>query len=332
MCMMPCEKANMRWIVYDLINVAQIHNKTIPSSDVLSNDTLHQLQTLANQHEFSLAYNASEPIRTLLPSDQKSLFLHSIQSTPSLCPPQTTKLPTNPTLRQFTGAIAGSTLASQILSALNSTITSPSHSPRLTLQLGAYASYLSFFGLAGLTSLPLPSSSSADSTNFNGIPDYASTMVFELITNTSVGRTTYPSLNDVSVRFLFHNGTASNTSAPQAYPLFGQSSTVLSWADFSAGMSKFAIGSQSAWCSACGNSTGVCASNAASTAPSDSSGSEKNSSGGISTAVAGVIGAMVTLAVVLGVEGLIMLIGGLRVASKKRLAASQNGTVDAKNG
>ncbi len=64
MCMMPCEKANMRWIVYDLINVAQIHNKTIPSSDVLSNDTLHQLQTLANQHEFSLAYNASEPIRT----------------------------------------------------------------------------------------------------------------------------------------------------------------------------------------------------------------------------------------------------------------------------
>lgn len=76
----------------------------------------------------------------------------------------------------------------------------------------------------------------------------------------------------------------------------------------------------------------MCASNAASTAPSDSSGSEKNSSGGISTAVAGVIGAMVTLAVVLGVEGLIMLIGGLRVASKKRLAASQNGTVDAKNG
>jgi len=183
-----------------------------------------------------------------------------------------------------------------------------------------------------LTSLPLPSSSSVDSTDFNGIPDYASTMVFELVTNTSVTPTSYPSPNDVSVRFLFHNGTASNTSAPQAYPLFGQSSTALSWADFSAGLSKFAIGSQSAWCSACGNSTGVCASNSASTAPDSKDCSKKHSSGEISKPVAGVIGAMVTLAIVLGVEGLIMLIGGLRVASKKRLAASQKGTVEVKSG
>ena len=96
-------------------------------------------------------------------------------------------------------------------------------------------------------------------------------------------------------------------------------------------MSKFAIGSQSAWCSACGNNTGVCAS----TAPSSNDGSkkhEKHGSGGISNPVAGVIGAMVTLAVVLGVEGLIMLIGGLRLASKKRLAASEGGTMEAKKG
>lgn len=161
-------------------------------------------------------------------------------------------------------------------------------------------------------------------------------MVFELVTNTTVTPASYPSPDDISVRFLFHNGTASNTSVPQAYPLFGQSSTVLSWADFSAGMSKFAIGSQSAWCSACGNSTGGCASTAASTAPSSSSDSENHgknhSSDGVSKPVAGVIGAIVTLAVVLGVEGLILLIGGLRVASKKRLATSQDGIVEAKKG
>lgn len=96
-------------------------------------------------------------------------------------------------------------------------------------------------------------------------------------------------------------------------------------------MSKFAIGSQSAWCSACGNSTGVCAS----TAPSSNDGSEKHekhSSDGLSKPVAGVIGAMVTLAVVLGVEGLIMLVGGLRLASKKRLAGSKNEALDAKSG
>ena len=42
----------------------------------------------------------------------------------------------------------------------------------------------------------------------------------------------------------------------------------------------------------------------------------------MSNAVAGVIGAMVTLAVVLLVEGLILLLGGLRLVSKKRLAGS----------
>lgn len=231
----------------------------------------------------------------------------------------------------LSGAIAGSTLASQILSALNTTLTSPSHSPRLTLELGAYASFFSFFGLANLTSIPL-SSSSAGSTNFNGIADYASAMVFELVTNASVTDSAYPSPDEVSVRFLFHNGTVSDSSAPQAYPLFGQSSTLLSWNDFTAGMKRFAIGDQRDWCAACGNSTGVCALSAASSAPSGSSGSSNNSSGGISKAVAGVIGAMVTLAVVLGIEGLILLIGGLRIASKKRLASTQHGVAEAKNG
>lgn len=76
----------------------------------------------------------------------------------------------------------------------------------------------------------------------------------------------------------------------------------------------------------------MCASNSASTAPDSKDCSKKHSSGEISKPVAGVIGAMVTLAIVLGVEGLIMLIGGLRVASKKRLAASQKGTVEVKSG
>ena len=39
--------------------------------------------------------------------------------------------------------------------------------------------------------------------------------------------------------------------------------------------------------------------------------------GGMSTAVAGVVGAMVTLAVILGVEALVMLVAGLRLVSRK---------------
>ena len=51
--------------VYDLINVAEIHNASIPSSNVLTNSTLHQLLTLANEHEYGLAYNASDDTRAI---------------------------------------------------------------------------------------------------------------------------------------------------------------------------------------------------------------------------------------------------------------------------
>ncbi len=76
----------MRCIVYDIIHVAEIHNKTIPSPNLLTNDTLHQLQTLASEHEFSLAYNASEPIRTFLPSPRTPFILQPNQprTAPSL--------------------------------------------------------------------------------------------------------------------------------------------------------------------------------------------------------------------------------------------------------
>lgn len=85
-------------------------------------------------------------------------------------------------------------------------------------------------------------------------------------------------------------------------------------------MNKFAIGSQAEWCKACGNSTGVCASSTL-TSPSSGGKSGSTGSGGVSRPVAGVIGAMVTLAVVLGVEGMIMLVAELRLVSKRRLGA-----------
>lgn len=86
------------------------------------------------------------------------------------------------------------------------------------------------------------------------------------------------------------------------------------------GMDAFAVGSQSQWCEACGNSTGVCASPESNPGPVvGGSGSGSGGSGGVSKAVAGVIGAMVTLAVILGVEGLVMLVAGLRLVRKNRV-------------
>ncbi len=272
-------------IVYDLINVATIHNTTINSSSLLTPEVLLQLRTRADQHEFGLAYNATDPIR----------------------------------------AIAGATLAAQILQGLNETVYSTS-APKLNVQFGAYASFLSFFGLSQLTSV---------SVNFTGLVNYASSMAFELVTNATVDSSSYPTPDEISVRFMFSNGTAATTGGLTAYPLFGQSETTLSWSDFSAEMAKIAIGDQATWCNACGNTTGACASStstssgsgaSSSSSATPSSSSDSSGDSGISTAVGGVIGAMVTLAVVLGIEALILLVGGMRVVRKTSLAASHVGS------
>ena len=272
-------------VVFDLLNVAEIHNATIPSSDLLTNNTLFQLRTLADSHEFNLAYNSSDSIR----------------------------------------AIAGATFAAQVVQALNTTITSSGKADKITVQFGAYNSFQSFFGLTNLTSLP-----GDNGAQFFGVPDYASTMTFELFTTAPA--TPYPAVSDLQIRFLFHNGTTGNTSTPQPYPLFGSSNTAMSWTDFVKGMNKFAVGSQSQWCSACGNTTGVCASQSSTSGslkPSDAATDDSGSGNGISPAVGGVIGAMVTLAVILLFEALIMLLTGLRLVRKNQnrsTTASPNGT------
>lgn len=269
------------YTIWDLLNVASIHNA---SATIPDEDTMNQLRYLADQHEFGLAYNASEPIR----------------------------------------AITGSIIAAEVVDALNGTITGKGKS-KLNIQFGAYAGMLSFFGLANLTNV---------NSDFYGVPDYASSLVWELVTNATVNSTSWPSNDEIFVRFFFHNGTASNISEPVEYALFNSNSSPLSWNDFVTGMGKFSIPDQASWCQACGNTTGVCSAdylNANGGGSSSSSASSSNSkpssgSGDISKAVAGVIGAMVTLAVILLVEGAIILLGGFRLVSKKRLAAPSSPT------
>ena len=264
-------------LVWDLLNVASIHNSSnaFPSSELYTPQTELQARTLADNHEWNLAYNVSDPIR----------------------------------------AISGASLAGQVLQALNTTITGAGKS-KLNIQFGAYAGFQSFFGLAQLPQV---------NADFYGVPDYASTMTFELFTNRPASP--FPAASDINVRFLFHNGTTSPSSEPKPFPLFGQQETAIPWATFADNMNKFAIGSQPQWCQACGNSTGICASASPSSGPTAAPSSQAGaSSGGMTKAVAGVIGAMVTLAVILGIEALVMVIAGLRLVSKKRLGGHGAGT------
>ena len=205
----------MTLVVFDLLNVASIDNTTFDPSDTLSPTDLFQLRTLADNHEFNLAFNASESVR----------------------------------------AIQGAVLAGQILAGLNATITSAGRQ-KVQVQFGAYASFLSFFGLANLTDA---------SSDFFGLPDYASVMVFELFTNDTTtntdcgsASTTFPAETDLNVRFLFHNRTSSASDPLVAFPLFDQSATVLSWANFQTGMGKIAITTKEQFCSECGSESPGC--------------------------------------------------------------------------
>ncbi|KAE8354575.1 histidine phosphatase superfamily [Aspergillus coremiiformis] len=208
-------------------------------------------------------------------------------------------------------AIAGAQLAGEILQALNKTITSKGSS-KLNIQFGAYATFLSYFGLAQLPAV---------NDNFIGIPDYASSMAWELITDSTAGG--FPDSSEISVRFIFHNGTMTGSSdVPKEYPLYGQSSATIPWAKFVEETTKIAVTSTPEWCKVCGNTDGKCASYASngsgSGSGSGSAGATSTSGGGVSRAVAGVIGAMVTLAVIFGLEALFLLVGGFRITKKRR--------------
>ncbi|CAJ0545812.1 Ff.00g092850.m01.CDS01 [Fusarium sp. VM40] len=254
------------YTIFDLINVARIHNSSVPSDDLLTESTLDKLYNLASIHEWNLAYNSSEPVR----------------------------------------AIAGSVLAGQIIEALEP-LASGTKAPKVNIQFGAYAAFMSYFGLAGLDKA---------SSDFTGVVDYASSMAFELVTNA-----TKPTADDVSVRFYFANGTASENT-PKLFPLFGEDKTTISWKDFKSGMSEFAIKDNKHWCKLCGNTDGICASSSDNDDSASSQSSSGGSGNGVSKPVAGVIGALVTLVVILGIQAAVVLFGGLRLVKKSTLAAA----------
>lgn len=228
--------------IFDLINVARIHNATSPARNV-SDDDMFQLRILADAAEFNANWNASNINR----------------------------------------AIGARTLAGAVLAQLNQTVTSKGKL-KFTLLAGSYDTFLGFFGLSGLSEL---------SDDFKGLPEYASTMAFELFTPTTT--TAFPANPDADlrVRFLFRNGTA---GALTQWPLFAPENADLSWPNFVSRMQEFAITSPAEWCNICGSEANFCA---AYEQDDNDASSQNVGSGGISNTVAGVVGAIVVLGVIL---------------------------------
>merc|ERR1711881_765802 len=100
-------------------------------------------------------------------------------------------------------SIGGRTLMGAIYRQLNQTV-APEGRLKFSLLAGSYDTFLAFFGLSDLT---------AADTDFFGLPDYASTMAFELFTAEDM--TSFPEdASTLNVRFLFKNGTTA-AAAPK---------------------------------------------------------------------------------------------------------------------
>jgi hypothetical protein len=210
--------------------------------------------------------------------------------------------------------IGGRTLATRILEALNANINTEGAYNKLTLNFGSFEPMMSFFALAGLTS---------SSEQFYAIPELGASMVIELFTLIVDGNSTglYPSdSSDLFVRFLYTSGTGEDAQLIQ-YPLFGADpdNLYVSFDNFVAGMAPIATLSIEDWCQECGSFSVFCpAFDDSTTTGSDIVSSSRH---GLSPALAGVIGALVTLVVLALLIGLAMLVLGLRffrVKNKRR--------------
>ncbi|CEI39602.1 hypothetical protein FVEN_g1889 [Fusarium venenatum] len=234
--------------IFDLVNVARIHNSTSPARNVSDEDLL-QLRSLADSAELGQNWNESDSAR----------------------------------------AIGAQTLSGAILAQLNQTVSSKG-SLKFSLFSGSYDTFLAFFGLADLLD---------ESPDFHGLPDYASTMAFELFTNDNTDEFPSNPETDLRVRWLFRNSTFGEL---ETFPLFGTGENSLPWSKFVTEIEKRAITDVGDWCSQCGSDEDFCAAYEDST--NGKNGENENESdgdddrGGMSNAVAGVIGAMVTLGVV----------------------------------
>lgn len=180
-------------------------------------------------------------------------------------------------------SIGGQTFAGGILAQLKSIVSSKAK-VKFSLLAGSYDTFQSFFGLSNLTSV---------SPDFYGLPHYASTMAFEIFTQENV--TDFPPVDSLRVRFLFRNGSTAGDE-PRAFPLFGSSDESMPYNDFVSKMESISITSAEKWCGICGSDTLFC--DAYSARNANAAPTNQSSGGGMSNAVAGVIGAMVTLGVV----------------------------------
>ncbi|TPX11846.1 uncharacterized protein E0L32_007344 [Thyridium curvatum] len=192
-------------------------------------------------------------------------------------------------------AVAGRMLAGKVVAQLQGALASGAASGKLNLMFGSFETFLSFFALAGLAEGP-------SGAVFRSLPRQGAAMVFELY-STSGNRTAPPPADpddsSLHVRFLYRP-SADEGEAFAAHPIFGNGNmqTSMRLRDFVAAMGAVSIGSVAEWCGVCGSVNIFCSGLVPSQGGGGGSSSPFGLSGAVGPVMAGVIGALVALAVV----------------------------------
>lgn len=267
--------------VYDA--TAATYTNAVDIADYLEYEALHNssLYTSTNRNELSRVRWLADQYTYATNAQDASFASHSTIGT------------VNP--------IAGQTLASSILNAFRLNMQHSGAEQKMTLLFGNDESAVALASLLGLASEHQP--------NFYSRPVRGASLVFELYSfeTDNVG-SVYPSDDNLFVRFFLHNGTNSSTDF-ESYPLFGYgpSRTYIPFTEFQSELETFAMFTTEDWCTRCNSQSIFC---------TGSFGSAGFSHGKqrMAPAVAGVIGAVVTLVVI----GVLAVICFLIMARRKR--------------
>ena len=272
------------YYIYDYLQYAKTHNASAAS--LISSEDLQQARILADRWFFAMNGNLSAEGSSK--GDQ---------------------------IR----AISGRTVTTEILRLISTNVNTNGENNKMSFLFGGNEPMVAFASLAGLATSQYP--------QFFGQPKQGSSMVFELYSLQPNRTTSYPDVDDLMVRFLFRNGTDEEAELVP-YPLFGHgpSRIGLPLNEFTASMEAFMILSVRDWCQTCQSYSVWCPSYVDSDdGISPSTGSSglrpSTSSRTMSPAVAGVIGAIIALAIAGMIFGVAMLVGGIRLyrlRTKKR--------------
>lgn len=201
-------------------------------------------------------------------------------------------------------------LAGGILNQLDAVV-SKSAKIKFSLLAGSYDTFMSFFGLTNLH---------AASGNFMGLPEYASTMAFELFTTGDDEPFPANPEDDLRVRFLFRNGT-NEFEDLNVYPLWDETrSEDYSYGEFRSHLGESAITDVGEWCSVCNADNYICRMEAAQSSAEENE--LRSKAPGLSNAAAGGIGAAVTAVVSVAIGALAVVL--LRCKSRRQAARAQS--------